>query len=449
VPRFLTTWSFRLTLLYAGLFTASVALLFGVIYWSALDYAVQDETDEINVEFHAIIDEAELVGYAQLPKIIENHLQQRAGTRVAYLLEDASGRKMAGNIDALPPREGSMAVSLKLDEKHRKLQAHFYRLPNGDFLLIGEDSFALNEMRELIAQAFGTSGIATLLLAVIGGIIVSTSVLRRVESVARTSDAIIAGDLSQRVPVQGSRDEFDHLASSVNAMLDRIEDLMRSMRQVSNDIAHDLRTPLTRLRQRLELARRQNHSVEQLHEALDESTKQVDSILETFGALLRIAQIEARQSTLTHGSIDLSSLLESIVADFAPAAEDREQTLAADIQPGLTVTADRELLTQMVVNLLENALRHTQPGTLVTVRAADHGIGLTVSVSDTGPGIPPAERENVLRPFYRLEASRTTEGNGLGFSLVAAIAKRHGATLDLADNAPGLRVTVLFPSLAA
>jgi HAMP domain-containing protein len=206
VPRFLTTWSFRLTLLYAGLFTASVMLLFGVIYWSALDYAVQDETDEINVEFHAIVDEANLAGYAQLPKIIDNHLGQRAGTRVAYLLEDSSGRKIAGNIDALPPREGSMAVSLKSDERHRKLQAHFYRLPNGDFLLIGEDSFALNEMKELIARAFGTSAVATLLLAIIGGVIVSTSVLRRVESVARTSDAIIAGDLSQRVPVQGSED---------------------------------------------------------------------------------------------------------------------------------------------------------------------------------------------------------------------------------------------------
>ncbi len=448
MPKFLSTWSFRLTLLYAALFTASVIFLFGVIYWSALGYAVQDETDEINVEFHAIVDEAELAGYAQLPRIIDNHLRQRTGTRVAYLLEDPSGGKIAGNIDPLPPREGPTEVSLQLDGKYRKLRAHFYRVPNGDFLLIGEDSFALSEMKELIARAFGISAVVTLALAVFGGVIVSTSVLRRVESVARTSRAIIAGDLSQRVPVRGSDDEFDHLAASVNAMLDRIEDLMRSMRQVSNDIAHDLRTPLTRLRQRLELTRRQNHSVEQLHEALAESTKQVDSILDTFGALLRIAQIEAGQSAATHSIVDLSALLTNIAEDFAPAAEDRGQTLEADIRPGLKVKADRELLTQMVVNLLENALRHAPPGTHITLNAAEQATGFAITVSDTGPGIPTTERENVLRPFYRLETSRTTEGSGLGFSLVAAITKLHGATLSLSDNGPGLRVAVLFPNSA-
>ena len=443
MPKFFRTWSFRLTLLYAGLFTVSVLALFGVIYWSALAYAARDEADENDVEFHAIVDEAELAGYAQLPRIIENHIRQRAAAPAAYLLEDA------GNIDPLPPRVGTFAIKPRLNGVLHKVSAHFYEMPNGDQLLIGQDSVSLKEMKALVARAFGVSVATTLILGLIGGAIVTRSVLRRVESVARTSRAIVAGNMSQRVPLRGSDDEFDHLAASVNAMLDRIEDLMRSMRQVSNDIAHDLRTPLTRLRQRVEHARRHQQSVPELQKALDDSTIQIDSILETFGALLRIAQIEAGQSVNAVAPVDLWALLTSIAEDFAPAAEDRGQSLTTELEPDLAVAGDKALLTQMVVNLLENALRHSPRGARI-VLTTSRGEGIAVTVGDTGPGIPEAERDNVLRPFYRLETSRTTAGNGLGLALVAAIAKQHGASLTLADNmpglrAPGLRATVLFP----
>ena len=449
MPKFLRTWSFRLTLLYAALFAVSVIALFGVIYWSALDYAAQDEADENDVEFHAIVDEAELAGYAALPRILQNHIRQRAGTPSAYLLEDARLHKIAGNIDAVPLRDGSFTIKPIFDGKKRTLSAHFYQMPDGNYLLIGQDSPPLKAMKALVARAFGLSAATTLILAVVGGAIVSTSVLGRVESVARTSKEIIAGNLSQRVPVRGSDDEFDHLATSVNAMLDRIEDLMRNMRQVSNDIAHDLRTPLTRLRQRLEHARRHNHSVEQMRQTLGASIGQIDAILETFGALLRIAQIEAGYGAGGHVGIDLSALLARVAEDFAPAAEDRGQVLTADIPAGLAVAADRELVVQMVVNLLENAMRHAPAGAQVGLTAEQRGEEVVLTVADTGPGIPRSEYENVLRPFYRLESSRTTEGSGLGLSLVAAIAKRHGATLSLGDNEPGLRVAVRFPAMSA
>jgi signal transduction histidine kinase len=341
-----------------------------------------------------------------------------------------------------------MKVRLWEDGEGHKLSARGYRLPNGDYLVIGQDSYALKEMKELIARAFGVGAATTLLLAIAGGVIISRSMLRRVESVSRTTRAIVAGNLSQRVPLGGSDDEFDHLAGSVNAMLDRIEDLMQSMRQVSNDIAHDLRTPLTRLRQRLELARRHNQSADELREALDAATGQVDAILETFGALLRIAQVEAGQGFAAETEIDLSELLNDIAADFTPSAEDRDQTLATRIPAALTLRGDRRLLTQMVVNLVENAIRHSPPGARISLEAsADRG-GVAIRVSDTGPGIRDGEREKVLRPFYRLEASRTTEGSGLGLSLVAAIAKHYRAALTLADNAPGLLVTVQFPCAA-
>jgi signal transduction histidine kinase len=258
----------------------------------------------------------------------------------------------------------------------------------------------------------------------------------------------MAGDLSQRVPVRGTQDEFDELAKSMNAMLDRIEDLMHSMRQVSNDIAHDLRTPLTRLRQRLEYAKRHHGTVAELHEVVGHSIRQVDSILETFGALLRIAQIEAGGRVSGKRVIDISTLLSGIVDDFSPAAEDRGLQLDADVGQDLKVTADPELLTQMVVNLVDNAIRYCPAGSRIRVAANAAGGNLELAVSDTGPGIPREEREKVLRPFYRLESSRTTEGNGLGLSLVAAIAKRHDAKLLLGDNGPGLRVSVVFPMAA-
>jgi signal transduction histidine kinase len=435
-------------MLYAALFTASALVLFGVTYWFATDYAARDETNEIEVEFAAIKDEAGLAGEDRLPVIIENHLRQRRDVRAVYLLQDSQGHKLAGNIDARTTNLGPMTLALDLDGQLREVRAHGYRLDNGDYLLVGQDTSVLREMKAVIGRAFSAGLVISLMLAVLGGVLVSRAVLKRVETVSLTTRAIIGGDLSQRVPLRGSDDEFDRLASSVNAMLDRIEDLMRSMRQVSNDIAHDLRTPLTRLRQRLEHAKRRAQSMEELQDALGHSITQVDSILETFGALLRIAQIEAGGRAVPNGPVDVSTLLSGIVEDFSPAAEDHGQSLVAQIDAGLSVSGDRELLTQMVVNLVDNAIRHSPMGARISVQAKSVDGSLELAVADNGPGIPPQERDNVLRPFYRLEASRTTEGSGLGLSLVAAIAKRHRAKLSLADNAPGLRVAVRFPLAA-
>ena len=446
--RLLRTSSFRLTLAYAGVFVLCVLVLFGVSYVFVTDYATQDETDEIAVEFADIQNEAALAGQAKLPQIIDNHIRLRKDVRAVYLLLDGQGNKITGNLDAMQPVIGPKLMSLNVDGRFRTMRGHGYKLDNGDYLFIGQDTSTLNEMTELIVRSFGVGLIATLTLALLGGALISRSVLGRIESVGKTTRAIVEGDLSQRVPLRGSGDEFDELAKGVNAMLDRIEDLMRSMRQVSNDVAHDLRTPLTRLRQRLERARLRADDPEELQDALATSITQVDSILETFGALLRIAQIEAGGRASPPAAVNISRLLAGIVEDFAPAAEDHGQRIVAQIDKDLTLSADRELLTQMVVNLVDNAIRHSPPGTEISIEGKVLQDTFELAVSDTGPGIPTHERENVLRPFYRLEASRTTEGSGLGLSLVAAIAKRHHAKLSLLDNAPGLRVAVVFPLAA-
>lgn len=427
--------------------TASVLILFGVTYWFARDYAARDENNEIDVEYASILDETGSDG-AKLPAIIDSHMRLRKDVRGVYLLQDPQGRLITGNIPAMDPVLGPTTLERPIDGQMLQIRAHGYRLQNGDYFLVGQDTATLREMNALILRTFAVEIVITLILAGLGTAIVGTTVLKRVDTVNRTARAIMAGELSQRVPVRGTQDEFDELAEAMNAMLDRIEDLMRSMRQVSNDIAHDLRTPLTRLRQRLEHARRHDRTVTELHEVLGHSIRQVDAILDTFGALLRIAQIEAGGRVSGKRVIDVSELLSAIVDDFSPAAEDRGLQLHAEIGRELRVSADPELLTQMVVNLVDNALRYCPPGAKIRVLATAVGDQLELAVCDTGPGIPVQERENVLRPFYRLESSRTTEGSGLGLSLVAAIAKRHEAKLSLADNDPGLRVSVLFPIAA-
>ncbi len=440
--------SFRLALLYAAMLTASVLVLFGVTYWFARDYAARDENNEIDVEYASILDEARSAGISRLPAIIDSHMRLRKEIRGVYLLQDAQDRKITGNLPPMAPVLGVTTLERPIDGRMLQIRAHGYRLQNGDYFLVGQDTATLRQMNALILRTFAVEIVITLMLAALGTAIVGTTVLKRVDTVNRTARAIMAGDLSQRVPVRGTQDEFDELAAGMNAMLDRIEDLMHSMRQVSNDIAHDLRTPLTRLRQRLEHANRHYRTVSELHEVLGHSINQVDSILETFGALLRIAQIEAGGRVSGKRVIDVSALLSGIVEDFSPAAEDRGLQIDADVGRDLKVSADPELLTQMVANLVDNAIRYCPPGSRICVKANEAGDSLEVAVCDTGPGIPAQEREKVLRPFYRLESSRTTEGSGLGLSLVAAIAKRHDAKLSLGDNSPGLRVSVLFPIAA-
>jgi signal transduction histidine kinase len=327
-------------------------------------------------------------------------------------------------------------------------------LKNGGFLVLGQNAYPLEELREFVFGAFGWGAGATLVLAVLGSVVMSTGVLRRVEAINRASERIMAGELDRRLPTttgdwSGSGDEFDRLAANLNVMLDRIEVLVQGLRQVSTDIAHDLRTPLGRLRATLELAR-DSASVDGRSAGatvIDQAIEEIDALLATFGALLRIAQIEAGASRRGFGPVDLSAVLEAVVEVYAPAAEEKNQTLTRRILAGIIVFGDRALLTQMLANLVENAIRHSPPDAHIDVAlsVADGIEGPQVTISDDGPGIPEAERDKVFRRFYRLDASRSTLGNGLGLALVAAVKDLHGAKIQLFDNPPhGLRVVLSF-----
>jgi signal transduction histidine kinase len=322
-------------------------------------------------------------------------------------------------------------------------------LADGDYLFVALNVYELHEMQEVIERGFFWGGAATLLMAMAGGGAVSVRVLGRVEALSRASREIVAGNLQRRLPLTGSADEFDHLATSLNTMLDRIQALMDGMRQVSTDIAHDLRTPLSRLRHRIELALRKAADPDSLRAALESTIVDVDAVLDTFSALLRIAQIETHARQAGFSRIDLTDILATVVEVYLPFAEERSQHLTAAIAPGMSIEGDRELLLQLFANLMENAIRHAPQGAHIGLVASPQGESVEVSITDDGPGIPAEMRERVFQRFVRLEASRTTPGNGLGLSLAAAVAALHGAKITLGDNAPGLAATVCLKASPA
>ncbi len=329
--------------------------------------------------------------------------------------------------------------------QRRQFPLHRLRVPRRKIRhRIERQHHQLKEVGEVVTRTFAVGLAATIILAMAGGVAMSLSVLRRVENVSRASRAIMAGDLGRRMALRGTDDEFDHLSGSPNAMLDRIESLMLGLEQVSNDIAHDLRMPLTRLRQRLELAQRRETTVGGFRTALDDAIANADEILETFGALLRIAQIEAGTRRAGFGPVRLDTLLTELVDAYQPVAEEKDQILTGRLEPALNLLGDRELLTLLFANLIENAIRHCPARSLIEVKAERAATGITAWIADNGPGIPAAYREKVLQRFYRLEASRTTPGNGLGLSVVRAIATLHHAGLVLEDNKPGLRCVLHF-----
>ncbi len=316
-------------------------------------------------------------------------------------------------------------------------------LPSGDRLIVGDDDDRSEALQQTVLENFTWAFAGVVVLGFLGGFGLSRDVHRRLSAISGTAEAIIDGDLDRRVPARASDDDLDRLAATINRMLDRIAGLVQSLKQVSDDIAHDLRTPLTRLRQRLEAARSLPRA--KMQEAIDGALGDLDGILDTFAALLRIAQIQAGVRRAGFRPVELVPLARTVVEAFAPSAEDAGQSLVLEASGASpAVDGDPELLTQMLVNLVENAMRHAGPTARIRVRVAPSP-GRSLAVIDNGPGIPPAERERLFDRFYRLERSRSTPGSGLGLSLAAAVAKLHGADIQLLDAHPGLEVRVTFP----
>ena len=438
----LRTSSFLIAVLYVALFCASVAALLAFIYRSTVAVIEAQTVSTIEAEIRGLAEQYNNEGLPRLVEVVRERSGPGGDANSVYMLIDPTRRRLAGNladwpVDAVGP--SGQWVSLELNKREgdarvaHVVQARTFILPGQFRLLVGRDTYQRRQFRRTVIEALGWSLAATLLLGLAGGIILSRSLMRRIDAVTATSQRIMRGDLSRRVPVDGSGDEFDRLAGNLNDMLNQIERLMTGMRAVTDALAHDLRSPLTRLRARLELARNN-----------DEALAELDGILATFDTLVRIARAEAGDQRLDLNPIDLSMLAAEIADLYRPLAEDNGQSLTTDIAAGLRVRAHRQLLAQALSNPLENAVKFAPAGTAIDLRARQDGAVVRLAVSDSGPGIPAADRERVLERFTRLDGSRSTRGSGLGLSLVAAVAKLHDASLELGDNNPGLIVTLRF-----
>ena len=366
----------------------------------------------------------------------------------AYMvIKNAKGEAVIGNLPVVACREGNFTVILPAAGERgqeRRILGVCADIGDGATLFVGRDIATLAVTRDRILDTFIWIALGTCAFAVLAGLFLGRRFMGRVDAITQTCERIIAGHLDERIPLRGRGDEWDRLAQAINDMLDRISALLENLQQVSSDVAHDLRTPLTRLRNRLEQARTGSSNMEDYSVAVSRAINDTDQLLSIFSALLRISQVEAGTRAQTFSAVCLTELLEKIYQLYLPVAEDCHHGLSRSLAEGVYIRGDEELLTQMFSNLIENALHHTPAGTPIRLTLGLADGRPVAAVIDGGSGIPVHERAKVLRRFYRLSSSRSTEGHGLGLSLVTAIAGLHGARLELEDAAPGLRVNVAF-----
>jgi signal transduction histidine kinase len=440
--RFLHTEAFRLSAIYAGVFALSVLAL-GTVTLMITEQAFRDQV----VQYARADIAAMRNGYAaEGVKEAREVLQQMMDTPGAsdFFLLQKDGRRLAGNLPPMRPQSGIVALP-GLGAGHDILGTGDFLAP-GLYVFAGNDLYRVHAAQRRIFQAMAWLFVLAMLLAVLGGALVSRSFLRRSDAMGRACRAIMDGDLKARIPVRGTQDELDRLAGTINEMLDRIAALMENLRQVTNDIAHDLRTPVSHLRQRLERAREDSRDAGDYAEALNAAIGKTDEILQLFASLLRIAQIEGGARRTGFSQIALAPLLVHMRDMFGAVAETSGHHLELSVEAEAVIRGDRALLIQMLTNLIENAILHTPEGTHIALVLSPGPERALLTVSDDGPGVPRDEHAKLFQRLYRREASRSQPGYGLGLSLVAAIAELHGATIAMRDDeAPGLGITLSFP----
>lgn len=452
--RLVRTATFRLAAGFAALFSVSIIVVSSITYMAMTQYSDQQIDLSISSEMKAVRDSVGGDSAPEIVKAINDRITDIDPDYYYYALEDSDGSVLAGNLRPVPAVTGWADIPLETGDGSGASERHIIRGLGVDLtpelhLFIGRDTHDLDELQEGITSFFLAGAAATVLLALASGLVLSARFLRRVEAVNTAARHIMDGHLDERMPSRGKgADEFDRLADNLNAMLDRIQQLMQGLHQVSSDIAHDLRTPLSHMRQRLEAARLKATSADDYDAAVERAVADIDGILGVFAALLRIAQIESGARREGFAPVDLSGVFETIIDTYGPVADDAGHRLAGRVAPGLRIRGDRQLLTQMLANLVENTIRHTPPGTEIGVSLAPGPDGPVGQVCDTGPGIPEAAREKVFQRFFRLDAARMTPGSGLGLSLVSAVAQLHEIRVILSDNRPGLAVTLDFAEAA-
>ncbi|HKA66059.1 MAG TPA: HAMP domain-containing sensor histidine kinase [Methyloceanibacter sp.] len=455
------TTTFRLSLTYLALFGAAAVVAIFYIYWNTTVLLTRQLHDTIDAEIKGLAEQYTDGGLTQLVRTVADRSQTPGNS--LYFVADATGRRVAGNLtsisqellDSLGPVEFEYSRPAEGGIETRLAFANVFRLPGGYRLIVGRDIEDRRELARVIRSAMLWGLGVMALFGIGGGYLVSRNLLARIDAVAATTRTIMEGDLTGRLPVNGSGDELDRLSESLNLMLARIEQLMAGLREVSDNIAHDLKTPLNRLRNRVEAALREPYGEPAYREALERTIEEADGLIKTFNALLSIARLEAGAAGDNKESLDVAALVRDVAELYEPVAEERGIVLKAEPVEPVFVRADRQLLGQAIANLIDNAIKYGAPDRALGGNGSELEVSVTteargpmaeIVVTDRGPGVPSSDRERVLGRFVRLEASRSEPGSGLGLSLVSAVARLHGGVVRLEDNRPGLKVVLSLPA---
>lgn len=454
----LRTSSFQLALLYMVVFATSVFILLAFIYWRTAGFMTAQTDETIEAEIAGLAEQYRGRGANGLITIIRERVARDPNAKSIYLLTTDDFLKLAGNIESWPKgtRSDSGWINFTLDESvgwtgpQRLARARIFEVQGGLRLLVGRDVDELTNLKRVIETAINWGMGITLALALLGGFLMSRSTTRRIEVINNTSRRIMNGHLSLRIPTRGTEDDFDQLAENLNQMLDRIVYLMEGIRHVSDSIAHDLRTPLTRLRNQLE-STLMSVDNDEAREQAGRAVAEADQLLATFNALLRIARLETRGNTADMKPVALDELVADACELYEALAEDKDQRFEQHMATGVMIEGDRDLLFQMVSNLIDNAIKYTPEHGVIGVAVKKDGDESVFEVRDSGIGIPDSEKDQVFQRFYRVGKSRSLPGNGLGLSLVSAVAEIHQGRIVLSDtnpgaDAPGLTVSVRMPA---
>jgi signal transduction histidine kinase len=448
---FVRSASVKLAAVYGLLFAISAIALVMFLLWSTTNLVDQQVEAAVNADAQGLLERWNEGGIPSLVLTLQDRIEENVDDDAIYLLADALQHKIAGNMNEWPPKViyPNVFYDLKVTRAHMVSRASVRRfdLPGGFRLLVGRDVRGPQQLQKLLPGTLIWCALLVTVLGAAGGLVMRNLFRRMVADVSATAEAISRGELGHRVRRSGRGDEFDRMAEAINTMLDRIARLMDGVREVSNSIAHDLRTPITRARARLEDAASHAQGETELRAAVERAVADLDGVTAVFQALMRIAEIEAGSRRSAFAEIDLGPLLADLAELYGALAEERGLTLSLDVPDTLPVFGDRDLVQQAVANLLDNAIKFSPRGTQVRLAAYIADRKVRIAVADQGPGIPEADRERAAERFFRGEQARSTPGSGLGLALVQAVATLHDGTLTLDDARPGLRATLSLQAL--
>ncbi len=465
--KLIRTTAFKLSLAYLLISALGAGAVMGWVAWNVKKLVDEQIASTVEAEIAGLSEQYARGGIRALVDVVERRARQPGAS--LYLVTTFAGETIAGNVADLPAgvlqRPGVVETSYQRQgdtEARRRALARIFVLPGRFRLLVGRDLEDRETLNGVMLRALTTSLLWLTIIGTAGGIFVASRVLRRVDAMNASAQKIMAGDLAGRLPVTGSNDELDRLAQNLNSMLERISELMNGLREVSDNIAHDLKTPLTRLRNRAEEALRSASSQDDYRATLERMIDESDNLIRIFNALLMIARAEAGTDRQAMRAFDVSTVVTDLAELYEPAAEDAGAQLSVSAGRDLIIMGNRELVGQALANLIDNALKYGAQSDLpllpqganvlpkrmdVQVSARQVGNAVEISVADRGPGIAVADRERVIGRFVRLEGSRSRPGSGLGLSLASAVAQLHHGELRLEDNAPGLRVVIALPAM--